>query len=86
MCLAESPTIGGEHQQSVNIFLGIILWIVVATQSRFRPQLSGSATAQGSAGPPQFSDVMVATMSRSKYIAHHEFLVDTFSRSIRISH
>ena len=90
MCLAES---------FVNIFLGIILWIMVATQSRFRPQLSGSATAQGSAGPPPLSafeaantsnivlcDVMVATMSRSKYIAHHEFLVDTFSGSIRISH
>ena len=99
MCLAESSTIGGEHQQSVNIFLGIILWILVATQSRFRQKLSGSATAHGSAGPPPCSeleaantsnivlcDVMVATVSRSKYIAHHEFLVDTFSGSIRISH
>ena len=98
MCLAESSTISGEHQQSVNIFLGIILWVMVATQSRFKQQLSGSATAQVSAGPPPCSsfeaantsnmllgDVMVAPMSRSKYIAHHEFLVDTFSGRIRIS-
>ena len=96
MCLAESSTIGGEHQQSVRISLGIILWILVATQSRFRQQLSVSATAQGSAGPPPRSayeasntsnivlcNVMVATVSRSKYSAHHELLVDTFSWSIR---
>ena len=99
MCLAESSTIGGEHQQSVNIFLGIILWILVATQSWFKQQLSGSATAQVSAGPPSCTafeatntsnillcDGMNAPMSRRTHIVHHELWGDTFSGGIRIPH